>query len=101
MHEEIKNRKKLEELLTPDGFESLRGMLLLFNRESPYFIYSGVVTASLLDYDDPENKISILAINGKHGLITFKRTRQDLIGMFNVCDAFCGHTPETSFLLEK
>lgn len=101
MHEEIKNRKKIDELLTPQGFESLLGMVLLFNKESLYFPYSGFVTASLLDYDDPENKISILAIYGQNGLITFKRTRQDLVDMFNVCDAFIGKTAEESFLLEK
>lgn len=104
MHEEIKARKKISELLESfESFERLRGMCLLFNKDSKYYKFSGFVTAALLDWEK-ENKIpiTILAIDTKEiGWITFYRTREDLIDMFNNCDAFIGNTSEGSFLIEK
>jgi hypothetical protein len=99
MHEEIKNRKTVEEIF--NDFESLKGLWLLFNKDTEYYKFSGVVTAALLDYDDPDKHISILAIKTEDNWYTFKYTREDLTKMFNNCDAFIGENETDSFLLSK
>ena len=101
-HSDIIARKTIGEILTPDGFEGLLNMCLLFNRESKYYKYSGWVTAALLDYEDAENQISIFALrNPALGLFTLKPSRVELRDMLENCDAFVGQTIETSFLLVK
>ena len=94
--------KTITELLSNfESFEKLLGMCLLFNKESEYYKFSGFVTAALLDYDDPEKKISILAINTNSGLITFKYSREDLEKMFANCIEFVGKSEEESFVLNN
>lgn len=92
--------KKLSWLLeSPENFATLKDMVLLFDKDSKWYEYSGFVTAALLDYED--DQISILAINGSKGWITFKRSRADLIDMFSNCIEFVGQDEESSFVLEK
>lgn len=94
--------KKLQDLLVPQEFEKLLGFVLLFDKDSEYFKFSGFVTAALLDFEGTkEEPLTILAINGQHGLITFHRTRKDLHDMFNNCVEFVGRNEEESFVLEK
>lgn len=95
--------KKLDWLLeNEDNFASLLGMVLLFDKNSEWNEYSGFVTAALLDFDDPENKISILAIHcGVRGLFTFKRTREELNDILLNCVEFVGEDEESSFILEN
>ena len=95
-HDDIKNRKTMEEIL--NSFHMLVGTVLLFNRESKYFDYSGMVTAALLNFDAENDHI--LAITGKNGWFTFHKTTDDLKDMFNHCDAFVGKDLESSFLLQ-
>ena len=85
----------------PENFETLLGMCLLFDKNSDYYKLSGFVTAALLDHDDPDKQISILAIDTRHlsGWITFKYSREDLRKMFSHCIEFVGKTPEESFTL--
>jgi hypothetical protein len=83
-----------------DAFGSLLGMCLLFDKNSEYYKFSGFVTAALLDYDDPDNKISILAIKTANDWITFKYTREDLKKMFSNCIEFVGKSEEDSFTIE-
>ncbi len=99
--------KKLSEILdTFENFTSLLHMCLLFDKHSEYYKFSGFVTAALLDYDDPDNKISIIAINtytdgiGWH-LYTFKRTREELIKMLSECVECVGNTEKDSFIIEN
>lgn len=101
MHEEIKNKIKINDLFNPNTFEALKDKLLLFNEKSEYYKFSGIVTAALLDYEDLENKISILAIKTLDNWFTFKYSREDLIKMFNDCDVVIGNNPEDSLLIEK
>jgi hypothetical protein len=86
--------KTFEEIL--ENFEDLRRYLLLFDVDSPYYEFSGKVTAALLDFEkEGDDDITILAIMGKNW-ITFHRTRQDLMDMFKVCE-FVGQTEEETF----
>ena len=78
-HDDIKNRKTMEEIL--NSFDKLVGTVLL-----------------LLNFDAENDHI--LAITGKNGWFTFHRTTEDLKDMFNHCDAFVGKDLESSFLLE-
>jgi hypothetical protein len=96
--------KKIDDLLKDqESFESLLGMVLLFDKNSEYYKFTGWVTAALLDYDDPDKGISIFAINtGRPSeWFTFKYTREDLRKMFENCIEFVGKTEEESFILEK
>jgi len=95
-HDDIKNRKTMEEIL--NSFHMLVGTVLLFNRESKYFDYSGMVTAALLNFDAENDHI--IAITGKNGWFTFHKTTESLKDMFNHCDAFIGKDLESSFLLK-
>ena len=100
-HEDITNRKRLEDVIsTFESFEQLKGMLLLFNRESPYYNHSGFVTASLLNFES-NGTVSVLAIATAEGWKTFKCDKDELVKMLSCCDAFVGADPESSFLLEK
>lgn len=98
-HSEITKYKTIEEILeSPESFETLLGMALLFNRDTDYFNFSGFVTAALLDYEGEDK--NILAINANNKLLTFRWGREDLRKMFESCDAFIGKTEEESFLLK-
>lgn len=98
----IKNIKTIEQLLsTPESFEALYGMCLLFNKNSEYYKFSGIVTAALLDYEDPDKQISILAIKTSDNWHTLRCSREYLIKMLDNCDEFVGNTPEESFILQK
>lgn len=93
--------RTIDSLLESDkNFESLLGMCLLFDKDSEYYKFSGFVTCALLDYDDPDNKISILAIQTATDWITFKYTREDLRKMFSHCIEFVGKSEEDSFTIE-
>ena len=98
---EITNSKKLEDLLTPKGFESLLHKILLFKEDSDFFKLSGYVTAALLDYetDDKGEAITVLAIQNDAGWLTHKCTRKWLTEMFSHCEAVAGKTPEESFTI--
>lgn len=87
--------KTLDEIF--EDFEQLKGMCLLFDKNSEYYKFSGYVTAALLDYDDPDKQISILAIQTNTGWFTFKYTREDLTKMFLNCIEFVGTTEDESF----
>ena len=90
--------KTIDSLLeTSEAFESLMGMCLLFDKNSDYYKFSGFVTAALLDYDDPDKGISILAIKTADHWFTFKYTREDLRKMFSHCIEFVGKDEESSF----
>lgn len=92
--------KKLSWLLESfENFESLKGMVLLFDKNSKWFEYSGFVTAALLDYEN--NQSTILSINGQKGWITFKLIRADLKEMLSNCIEFVGIDEESSFVLEN
>lgn len=106
MHEDIKNRKSLDTLLSnQEGFEIIKGMLLLFNRNSEYYRYSGQVTAALLDFEGigSEKNITVLALTCPmlDKLITFKLNKDQLSAVLKSCDAFIGNSLETSFILEE
>ena len=90
-------------LESKENFETLCGMCLLFDKKSEYYKFSGFVTAALLDYDDLERKISILAIDTKRpqGLFTFKYSREDLRKMLSNCIEFVGKSEKESFILVK
>ena len=93
--------KNVEELLSSsDNFGELLGKAILFNKDSNYYKFSGFVTAALLDFDDPENSISILAIKTNDNWYTFKYTRNDLRKMFASCMEVVGQTEEDSFTLQ-
>ncbi len=83
------------------SFETLKGMCLLFDKNSDYYKFSGLVTAALLDYENPREKISILAIKTSQDWITFKYSRDDLKKMFSNCVEFVGNSEDESFILEK
>jgi hypothetical protein len=96
--------KKLDDILKDfSSFEELLHMCLLFDKDSEYYKFSGWVTAALLDYDDPDNKISILAIDTRRpqGLITFRYSREDLRKMLSNCIEFVGKSEEESWILKK
>lgn len=97
--------KKLDWILeSSENFESLKGMVLLFDKNSEYYSFSGFVTAALLDYEEENNeKITILAIDTKHlnGWLTFRKTREDLRKMLSNCIEFVGENEEKSFVLGK
>ncbi len=86
-----------------ENFETLRGMCLLFDKDSEYYRFSGFVTAALLDYDDPDKQISILGINTGHlsGWVTLKNDREEMRKMLSNCIEFVGENEEKSFKLEK
>lgn len=88
-------------LESPESFEDLLGMCLLFDKESEYYKFSGFVTSALLDFDDPNKGISIFAIKTSDNFYTFKYTREDLRKMFSHCIEFVGKSEEDSFILEK
>jgi len=92
--------KNIEELLgSSDNFGELLGMCLLFDEKSDYYKFSGFVTAALLDRDDPDRHISILAIKTQDQWYTFKYSREDLKNMFSHCVEFVGKTEEDSFTI--
>lgn len=100
MHDDITNRKSLDEIFeSVSSFEQLKGMALLFNRDSEYYRFSGFVTAALLDFHGPEE--SVLAIYGNEGWITHKGDREYFKKMLSCCDAFIGEDAEHSFLLQN
>lgn len=100
MHEEIKARKSIKELLSSaKEFEQLKGMVMLFTEKGRFYKYSGMVTAALLDYEDAEKQISIIAIKGQEGWITFEADRTMLIDMLENTEAVIGDSPEKSFLI--
>ena len=84
-----------------ESFEKLKGMLLLFDKNSEYYKFSGFVTAALLDYEDKDKQISILAINTSTNWFTFKYSREDLKKMLSNCIEFVGNNEDDSFVLEK
>lgn len=84
-----------------ESFEQLKDKCLLFDKNSEYYKFSGFVTAALLDYDDPDKQISILAIKTSTDWFTFKYSGGDLKKMFLNCIEFVGNTEEESFILEK
>ena len=93
--------KTVDSLLeTSKSFETLLRMCLLFDKNSDYYKFSEFVTAALLDYDDPEKKISILAIKTADRWFTLKYTREDLKKMFSHCIEFVGKDEENSFTIE-
>ncbi len=100
-HLEITDRKTLTEIF--DDFEVLLGMCLLFQKDSNYYKFSGLVTAALFEWElgADGSPITVLAILTNSGMITFKYTVDDLTKMFNHCEAFIGRSPEESFLLHK
>jgi hypothetical protein len=87
-------------LASPESFEELLGMCLLFDKNSDYYKFSGFVTAALLDFDDPDKGISILGIKTTDQWYTFRYTREDLRKMFSHCIEFVGKTEEESFTIE-
>jgi hypothetical protein len=87
-------------LKTPKAFENLLGMCLLFDKNSDYYKFSGFVTAALLDFDDLDKNISILAIKTADQWYTFKYSREDLKKMFSYCIEFVGKTEEDSFTIQ-
>lgn len=98
----IKNIKTIEQLLSNSkSFETLHGMCLLFNKDSEFYKFSGIVTAALLDYDDPDKQISILAIKTTDNWHTLKCSREYLSKLLSNCDEFVANTPEESFILQK
>lgn len=86
---------------SPENFAVLKGMCLLFAKDTDYYKFSGIVTAALLDYEDPDKQISILAIRTLDNWITFKYSREDLKKMLTSCVEFVGQSYEESFQLEK
>ena len=93
--------RTIDSLLENFGtFENLKGMCLLFDKNSDYYKFSGFVTAALLDYDDPKNGVRILAIKNNDNWYTFKYTRDDLRKMFSHCIEFVGRSEEDSFTLQ-
>ena len=95
------NKKTIEQLLTnPESFEILLGMCLLFNKDSEFYKFSGLVTAALLDYD-LDNQISILSIKTPDNWHTLKCSREYLSKLLSNCDEFVANTPEESFILQK
>lgn len=93
--------KTIDDLLeTPEKFEQLLGMCLLFDRDSDYYKFSGFVTAALLDHDDLKKGISILAIKTNTDWFTFRYSREDLRKMFSYCIEFVGKTEEDSFTVQ-
>lgn len=101
-HDDIKARKTMAEILA--SFSSLVGMLLLFNRESPYYRLSGIIGYAVLEHDQPDLKgMAVLTMfNPNDGAsigTLVSSTRAELEELLTMCDAFVGHTPEDSFLL--
>lgn len=95
-HPDITNRKKYSELLTDESFETLRGKILLFSRDTKHYQNSGRVTAALLKYFDE----TVLAIQTNVGWMTFYHTPESLLEMMKCCEAVLGISPEESFILE-
>ena len=103
-------RTKIDELLkSGENFENLLYKLLLFDKDSEYFKFTGFVTAALLDYEDVDKQISILAINTHPNTIdvngtpvswfTFEYNREDLRKMFKSCIEVVGETEDKSFVI--
>lgn len=93
--------KKIEDILkTPEQFETLLYKVLLFAKDSDYYKFSGKVTAALLNYDDPDKEISILAIRTPEQWYTFKSSKDDLRKMLGKCIEVVGNSEEESFTLE-
>ena len=95
----MKTRTMDDLLESEDSFGELLGMCLLFDKKSDYYKFSGFVTAALLDFDDPDRHISILAIKTQDQWYTFKYSREDLKHMFSHCIEFVGKTEEDSFTI--
>lgn len=94
---EIKNRKKISDLLNVKEFEELRGKFLLFDVDSKLALFSGQVTAGLFQFET-DNK-SVLAINSPaKGWITFKLTEEEFVKMMSDCWLVAGKCPEDSFI---
>ena len=79
-------------------FEILHGMMLLFDKNSKYFEYSGFVTAALYEFET-DNR-TVLAINCSKGWITFKLTKDELEDMLKNCVEFVGKDEESSFKIK-
>jgi len=98
-------KKKISDIINSfESFEQLRGMGLLFNKNSKSFGLSGFVTAALLDFEEQDGcKITVLAIDTKHlnGWVTLKLKKEQLIELLNDCIEFVGKNEEESFILDK
>lgn len=94
-------RKLLWLLESPENFQTLLGMVVLFDKTSRYYMFSGYVTAALLDSHDKENKISVFSINTIERGYTFYHNREKLSDMLLNCIEFVGKTPEETFTIEK
>jgi len=108
MHEDIKARKTFEEITSsPEEFEKLLGMVLLFNRDSPYFKYSGWVRAAVLNAQCPccDKVYSFMAFSQTaaatkpEDMMMIQLSSEELKAIIFNCDAFIGLTLEESFLL--
>lgn len=105
-YSEITKRKTLDSLFeSAESFANLLEMLLIFNRNSIYSEYTGIVTAALLDFEKEETEkfITVFAIhNGKPGgWYTIKDTKENIKVILKDVDAFIGKTLEESFILER
>lgn len=93
---EIKDRKKIADLLDPIEFEKLLGKVLLFDPEvieARHF--SGVVKAALYHFEEDK---SILSVLGRDLWLTLKLTDQEFLQAMEHCWLVCGQTPEESFI---
>lgn len=95
-HPDITNRKKYSELLTDESFQTLRGKMLLFSKDSKHYQNSGMVTAALLNYFDE----TVLAIQTNVGWLTFWHTPESLLEMMKCCEAVVGVSRLDSYILE-
>lgn len=112
MHEDITNRKTFAELTaSQEAFGTLVGKVLLFNRESPYFKYSGLCRGAILEHTCPDcgRKCAVLAFSTKGDVFkacevkdmeVLQLHREYLENLFYRCDAFVGRSAEDSFLLD-
>lgn len=109
MYEDITNRKTLEQVTASDeAFAKLVGMVLLFNRESQWYEYSGWCRGAVLDAVCPccDKRFSKLAFSKgpeatpPEDMMMLELSREELIQVLSSCDAFIGATPDESFLLD-
>lgn len=98
-HPEVTNVKTIAEILSsPSAFECLLGTVMLFDRDSKFFRFSGLCTACLLDYEDPQT--TIMAFLSSSGFLTAKFSRESLVDLLKCCDVVVCKVPEDSFFLE-
>lgn len=97
-HPEVTKIKKFEDVFkNQKSLEELKGKLLLFDKESKYYKYSGWVTAALFKFN--EDGTTLLATFGKEWI----RNDADIKffkKMFKYCDVVIGKGPEDSFFIE-